>query len=247
MKTENRTRLKVCCIASIDEARLAISHGADAIGLVGRMPSGPGPIDDNLIAEIARHIPPPTATFLLTCETEAEAIIAHVRRARVNTVQLVDRVEPSVYSVIRQALPTVQIVQVIHVEGATALDESRRCEAHVDALLLDSGRPSAAIRELGGTGRTHDWLISHRIVESVARPVFLAGGIRPGNVAEAIKRVRPYGIDLCSGVRTGGRLDSGKLADLVDAMRSADRGGVEHAADDLQSCRYDNRTRRDGS
>ena len=220
-----RTRLKVCCIASIDEARLAISRGVDAIGLVGRMPSGPGPIDDDLIAEIARQVPPPIATFLLTSETEGEAIVDHVCRTHVNTVQIVDRVEQSVYHVLRRSLPGVRLVQVIHVEDESAIDDSLGCAEFVDALLLDSGRPGAAIRELGGTGRRHDWSISRRIVDAVQRPIFLAGGIRPDNVAEAIHRVRPHGIDLCTGVRTDGRLDPAKLDRLVQAMHAA---GSEH-------------------
>ena len=218
-----RTRLKVCCIASIEEARLAIAHGADAIGLVGAMPSGPGPIPDELIAEIARTVPPPVATFLLTSRVEAEDVVSHVRGAGVNTVQLVDAVGVETYAALRRSLPQVRIVQVIHVQDDGALEEARRVAEFVDALLLDSGRPNLAVKELGGTGRTHNWAISRRIVETVERPVFLAGGITPGNVAEAIRTVRPYGIDLCSGVRVGGRLDAGKLGRLVGEMRDVDQ------------------------
>ena len=78
--------------------------------------------------------------------------------------------------------------------------------ARVDALLLDSGRPDAQVKTLGGTGLTHDWALSAEIVAQVDRPVFLAGGLRESNVAEAIAQVKPFGVDLCSGVRTeGGR------------------------------------------
>jgi len=213
-----RTRLKVCCIASVDEAQLAIAAGADALGLVARMPSGPGPIDDDLIATIADTVCPPVATFLLTCEVDPDAVVGHVRRTRVNTVQLVDdAVKPDVYAALRKAAPAVRIVQVVHVRARDSVALALAAADHVDALLLDSGNPHA--RELGGTGRTHDWVLSREIAERSARPVFLAGGIGPSNVADAIERVRPFGIDLCSGVRTNGALDEAKLIALTAAMR----------------------------
>ncbi len=214
-----RTRLKVCCIATADEARLAVSLGADALGLVGAMPSGPGPIDDDLIASIARTVPPPVATFLLTSRTAPGEVVEHVARAGVGTVQLVDEVGPAAYDALRASLPNLKIVQVVHVEDERALELSRRAAARVDAVLLDSGRPSAPVRELGGTGRRHDWAISRRIVEALSVPVFLAGGLNAGNVREAIDTARPYAVDVCSGVRTDGRLDPGKLRAFVDAMR----------------------------
>jgi phosphoribosylanthranilate isomerase len=214
-------RLKVCCIMSREEAALAIAHGAHAIGLVGAMPSGPGPIDDATIAEIARAAPPAVGTFLLTSRTEAGAIIDHVRLTGVNTVQIVDAVEPAVYRALRASLPAVKLVQVIHVEDESAIDAANAAAAHVDALLLDSGRPKAAIRELGGTGRAHDWRVSARIVAQCGRPVFLAGGLNPGNVGAAVARVRPFGVDLCSGLRSDGRLDAAKLGAFVAALRVA--------------------------
>lgn len=217
-----RTRLKVCCISSHDEASLAARLGADALGLVGAMPSGPGPIDDALIADIASSVPPGVATFLLTSRTEPEHILEHVLGARVNTVQLVDEVDDRTYALLREAAPAVRIVQVLHVQDRTVLEQAKRIESLVDAILLDSGRPGAAVKELGGTGRTHDWSLSARLVEASPLPVFLAGGIRPGNVADAIRTVRPFGIDLCSGVRSNGRLDAAKLRQLIQEMRGAD-------------------------
>jgi phosphoribosylanthranilate isomerase len=217
-----RTRIKICCIQSEEEARLAIALGADALGLVGTMPSGPGPIDDALIATIAAGVPPPVATFLLTSETEAEAIIAHAARCRTNTLQLVDRVAPADYSHLRAALPGIKLVQVVHVGGGEAVAEAIAAAAHADALLLDSGQPHAAIKVLGGTGRTHDWAISREIVERVACPVFLAGGLRADNVARAIQTVRPFGVDVCTGVRRADySLDPAQLELFVSAVAGA--------------------------
>jgi phosphoribosylanthranilate isomerase len=216
-----RTRIKICCIQSASEARLAIAEGADALGLVGAMPSGPGPIEDAEIAAIAAVVPPPVATFLLTSATEPEAIIAHARRCRTNTVQLVDRVAPAAFAQLRAALPGIRLVQVIHVGGEEAIGEARDIAPLADALLLDSGRPHEAIRVLGGTGRTHDWTISRRIVEAASCPVFLAGGLRPDNVGAAVRTVRPFAVDVCTGVRTDYRLDPARLQAFVAAVAAA--------------------------
>jgi phosphoribosylanthranilate isomerase len=142
-----RVKTKICCISSIEEARLAIQYGADALGLVGHMPSGPGVIEDD------------------------------------SAIDLVTMYEPRVH-----------------------------------AFLLDSGRPSAAVAELGGTGRAHDWRISASIVRATTRPVYLAGGLTSENVSQAIDRVNPFGLDLCSGVRTGNALDESKLKVFMETV-----------------------------
>jgi phosphoribosylanthranilate isomerase len=206
-----KPRVKICCIGSLEEARLAITYGASAVGLVSEMPSGPGVIPEELIAEIAASVPPPIATFLLTCKETAADIIAQQRRCLVNTIQICDRVAGGVYDELRAALPSISLVQVVHVRDHTSFDEAMSAAGKADALLLDSGNQSLAVKELGGTGRTHDWAISRAIVESAGVPVFLAGGLNSKNIAEAIERVRPFGVDVCSGVRTGGRLDEDKL------------------------------------
>lgn len=217
-----RTRVKVCCISSLEEAKIALNAGADALGLVGPMPSGPGVIDDLLAAAVVRATPPPVATFMLTSETTAEGIIAHQQRTGANTIQLVDAVPPGTYAHIRAALPAVKLVQVIHVVGDESLTDALNAVADgADALLLDSGNPSLAVKELGGTGRVHNWQVSRQIVEQSAVPVFLAGGLNPQNVREAIATVRPYGLDICSGVRTNGRLDAEKLRAFFEVLRDA--------------------------
>lgn len=204
-----------------EEARLAVEHGASALGFVGPMPSGFGPIDENLIARIIATVPPQVATFLLTCATDAGTILRQQRRSGANTLQLVDEVSPLTYAVLRDALPDVSIVQVIHVEGEKSVRDAAAVASHVDAILLDSGNPSLAIKELGGTGRVHDWTISRRIREEVEVPVFLAGGLRAENVGEAITSVRPFGVDVCTGLRTDGALDPDKLERFVTAVRAA--------------------------
>jgi phosphoribosylanthranilate isomerase len=199
---------------------MAIEHGADALGLVGKMPSGPGPIPDWLIAEIVKTIHPPIASFLLTSEQSSEEIIYHIKRVDTNTVQIVDELTTGTYTDIRTALPHLKIVQVIHVTGEASIDEAVRISPNVDALLLDSGNPKASIKTLGGTGNVHNWDLSREIVKAVDIPVFLAGGLHANNVRQAIRTVRPFAVDICSGVRTEGRLDPNKLEAFIKAVHS---------------------------
>lgn len=204
-------RIKICCISTVQESSLAVKHGASAIGLVSEMPSGPGVIDDDLISEIVRVAPPPVATFLLTSKTNGEEIIDQQRKTGASTLQLVDHVQRKELKLIRKNLPAVKIVQVIHVTGEESIEDARRVEPYVDALLLDSGNPNLDVKVLGGTGKQHNWDISLRIRRLMKVPLFLAGGLNPQNAAEAIAKVGPYGLDICSGIRTNGMLDENKL------------------------------------
>ena len=209
------TRVKICCISSVDEANIAINNGAWALGLVGNMPSGPGIISDLTIAQIASSVPNHIKTFLLTSETTAEGIIAHHRRTLTDMIQIVDAVDLDVYGVLRKGLPEISMVQVIHVIDQSSVNTALKITPHVDYLLLDSGNPNSEIKELGGTGRTHNWELSAEIVERSSIPVFLAGGLGADNVKSAIEKVSPFGLDLCSKVRTNDRLDEQKLKLLM--------------------------------
>lgn len=215
-------RTKICCIASVDELAVAVSAGAHAVGLVSEMPSGPGVIDDDRITELAARTPPGVSRFLLTSRLDAEGIAAHVIRTGVDVVQVCDHVDPAVLVAVRATCPA-RVVQVVHVGAPGAEDYARSAARFAHALLLDSGTPGADFKALGGTGRTHDWSISARIVANSPVPVWLAGGLNPGNVREAIDRVRPFGVDLCTGVRTDGRLDAVKLAAFMREVRAASR------------------------
>ncbi len=223
MNPPYQPRVKICCIRDRAEAQLAVAYGAAAIGLVSAMPSGPGVITEDMIAEIAAATPPAVATFLLTSEREAGAIIDQQRRCLTNTIQLCDELPTGAHATIRAALPGIALVQVIHVTGDESIDQAKAVAPLVNALLLDSGRPSAAVKELGGTGRTHDWSVSRRIRETLDVPIFLAGGLHAKNVAKAIQAVRPFGVDLCSGVRTNGRLDEDKLRAFMGAVNQVDQ------------------------
>jgi len=205
-------RVKICCIQSVAEAWLAIRYGASALGLVSEMPSGPGAISEELIKKIAAIIPPAVTSVLLTSKTDTKEIIDQQRSCGANAIQIVDRLETGSYRDFKKYIPGISIIHVIHVCGEESIQEAISIAPQVNALLLDSGNQNLKIKELGGTGRTHDWRISRKICEQANVPVFLAGGLRHENIADAIQQVSPFGVDVCSGVRTYGKLDETKMA-----------------------------------
>ena len=224
MEPVHPVRVKVCCIASREEARLAVAHGASALGLVGWMPSGPGVLEEPLIRDIADGVPPGVSRFLLSCAQDVATLAEQARRAGVDTLQVVDALHPDALLALRTALPGVRLVQVVHVRGPESVDEALALAPLVDALLLDSGNPAAAVKELGGTGRVHDWALSRTIRERAPVPVWLAGGLTPRNVRDALAAVRPFGLDVCSGLREDGRLSERRLVDFMAAVRAAAAG-----------------------
>jgi len=215
----DRIKIKICCIKSIAEANLAMKSGANAIGLVGQMPSGPGVIDISTIREISESFSDKVETFLLTSQVSSENIIKDYRLSLTTTIQLVDAVKEDDLKDVKEALPEVSLIQVIHVVDPSSIRVAVAIAPFVDGILLDSGNPNLKVKELGGTGRTHNWEVSRQIVSNVDIPVFLAGGLNSLNVADAIERVSPYGVDLCSGVRINDQLDESKLKEFVNSIR----------------------------
>lgn len=221
MEPTKRPRVKICCISSVEEAQLAINYGASALGLVSEMPSGPGVISEGTIAQVASMVPPTVSSVLLTSKVDTLGIIAQQRRLGVNTIQICDRLQFGTHDDLRQALPGISIIQSIHITGEESIEEAVAIAPHVHGLLLDSGNFSLEVKELGGTGRIHDWVISRRIRELVDVPVFLAGGLNPDNVVAAIRQVGPFGVDVCSGIRTNGQLDEAKLSGLFQQVSAS--------------------------
>lgn len=213
-----KVKIKICCIRTHQEARLAVAAGADAIGLVSAMPSGPGVIPEKDIVSIVSGLPEEIDTFLLTSQTNSKSIIRQLQFTGASTVQLVDDVQEEVYEAIRLACPTQQIVQVVHVQDQSAIDYALKKAQWVDYLLLDSGQPHLMIKQLGGTGKTHDWTVSREIIRLSPIPVYLAGGLSHANVLEAVRYAGPFGVDVCSGVRTDDVLDPVKLKAFIRAI-----------------------------
>jgi phosphoribosylanthranilate isomerase len=217
---------KICCMQSEAEIDMAAAAGAFAVGIVGPMPNGAGFLDDAAAARLARYgvdrYGGKLWVTLLTKRTGAADIAAHVAEIGASAVQIVDRPEEGAYALLRTRFPALKILQVVHVEDERAIGEATAAAPFVDAILLDSGRPSAATPTFGGTGDRHDWSISRRIVRTVDKPVFLAGGLKPENAAEAIASVSPFGLDICSGLRDrakGDALIPERLAAFTAALR----------------------------
>jgi phosphoribosylanthranilate isomerase len=223
MRPPAHTRVKVCCMKSIEEVWMAIEAGASAVGLVSPMPSGPGPISNERAAEIAAEVPPGIDAFLLTPLQEVDELVEQNRLVKARTLQLVDALAPGAHAELRRAMPGVKLVQVIHVTGPESIDEAAAVAPDVDAILLDSGNPKLEVKELGGTGRRHDWAHSRQIRERVDVPVWLAGGLNPDNAREAIDTVRPFALDVCSGLRSGEGydLDPDRLGRFMAAVAGA--------------------------
>lgn len=213
-----KSKIKVCCISSIEEATFAIEAGASALGLVGEMPSGPGIISDQLIQTISQSIPPEISSFLLTSKTSSKKIIAHHKKVKTSTIQIVDELKEATYEEIRAAIPHINLVQVIHVVDETSIKAAVKLSPYVDFILLDSGNPNLKVKKLGGTRRVHDWELSKKIRAEISTPVFLAGGITVSNAKTVIEQVQPYGLDLCSGLRTNGKLDKKKVLDFFEVV-----------------------------
>ena len=155
--------------------------------------------------------------MLLSSLANPDQIADQFHRCGVNAIQLCEWLDNTSRARLRALLPNAFIMQVVHVTGTEAITKAEHGQNHVDALLLDSGTLSGPSRELGGTGRTHDWTISGQICLRVGLPVFLAGGLQPSNVASAIEAVQPFGVDVCSGVRSNGALDDSKLSAFLGA------------------------------
>jgi phosphoribosylanthranilate isomerase len=211
-------KVKVCCVASPEEARLAVSFGVAAIGMVDETPSGEGRLPVPTIAEIVREAPHGVGTFLLTSARDVDRLEELHRVTGVNTLQLFDGLASEDYGRLRRRAPRLSLVQSIHVRDESAVECAQAVSRHVDAICLDSADPEPPFRWQNPAGQTHDWEISRQIVEAVHVPVMLAGGLTPDNVCRAIRIVRPYGVDVCTGVRSGGRLDQSLLVAFLESV-----------------------------
>ena len=217
-----KIKIKICCIQSLEEAHLAIAHGADILGFVSEMPSGPGVIEESLIADIISRLPQGVQSFLLTSKTTVEEIAAQQQLCRADGLQLCRPLGPPALSELQRLLPQTKLVYVVHVKDKGSVAEALKIEKFVDAILLDSSTKLNGVSQLGGTGLVHDWQVSREIVDRVRVPVFLAGGLNASNVREAIEKVQPFGVDVCTGVRTDWRLDGDKLAAFASKVNAND-------------------------
>ncbi len=210
------TYVKICGIRRLEDALAAVSYGADAVGvLVGQQHHSPDFLAPSAAAAIVAALPPPITSVMVTHLAEPDEIVALARSVGVTAIQLHGETSPAQAAEVKSRLPSIKTFKAIHVVDHQSIDAARQYAGTVDAIVLDT--VNVATDQVGGTGRTHDWSISRQIVERLAVPVVLAGGLHPDNVGEAIRQVRPYGVDVNSGTKgPDGFKDHAALKRFID-------------------------------
>jgi phosphoribosylanthranilate isomerase len=215
------TRVKICGIKSVEDARLAVEFGADAIGLlVGQLHNSPDFITPEQAKHIVGEMPPFVSTVLVTHLHDREKIAELVTDVCPSTLQLHGKSRPADTRFLRQQFPQLKISKALHANAEGVEDEAETWVKYVDAILLDTSSPETD--QVGGTGRTHDWAVSAHMVGTLRKPVILAGGLTPGNVANAIAKVRPFAVDVNSGIKNAaGFKDPEKLRRFIEIAHLA--------------------------
>jgi phosphoribosylanthranilate isomerase len=212
-------RVKICGIRRVEDALAAVAAGADAVGcLVALDHPAPDEIDPAVARTIFEALPPFVARVLVTHRTGLADVTALMRETCATVAQLHGEFPTVAIPALREALRYATIVKTVHVTGEESIAAAAAASRAADAILLDT----KARGLIGGTGTTHDWSISARVVATSAKPVILAGGLTPENVAEAIARVRPFAVDVNSGTRgADGFKDHVRIAAFIAAARMA--------------------------
>ncbi len=217
---DNSVRVKICGNKRVEDALQAIRLGADAIGLlVGQEHASRDFITPALAASIARQLPPFCAIVLATHINSVKEVLQLANFIGVNALQLHGDSTPEDIIQIRKNLPNIKIIKSVHVVDNKSTGAVGKYIGVVDAILLDT--INLKTKQIGGTGKTHDWNISRKIVEEYDIPIVLAGGLSPDNVAEAVKFVKPYGVDVNTGTKgEDGFKDYGKLELFIRRAKS---------------------------
>ncbi|HEY8490819.1 MAG TPA: phosphoribosylanthranilate isomerase [Dehalococcoidia bacterium] len=215
-------RVQIAGISTLEDALAADRFGADAVGFTLRLPDGPHDgLTEAGAREIIERLPPFITPVLITYVDNAREAIDLCRYLRVTALQLHGPIEPGQIRRIKEELPYLKVIKGINVVGESSLVEARRFEAAVDALILDTYDRESGRR--GATGRPHDWRISARVVREVRVPVMLAGGLTPENVGAAIAEVRPWGVDVHTGIETPeGAKDLNRMRIFIAAAKAVD-------------------------
>ncbi|MFA5384974.1 MAG: phosphoribosylanthranilate isomerase [Eubacteriales bacterium] len=212
-------KIKICGINNFEDLQSCIKAGADALGfLVGLTHPAEDKLEDIRLAKsLIDRIPPFVSTVMVTHLTNEGEIVNLARCMGTTSVQINDYTEPSVLKKVCDGLKDIKIIKSVHVTGSDAIELTKAYLPFADAILLDSREGP----RIGGTGKTHDWEISRKIVQESNKPVILAGGLNPGNVYEAVKKVQPFAVDVNSGVETNFRKDPAKINLFINEARRA--------------------------
>jgi len=204
-------KVKICANRSVEDAKMSIAFGADVIGiLVGQEHTSDDFVDKFKAREIATFAKGKCDVSLVTHLTNAKEIIELTKFIGNNTIQLHSDISEDEVLLIRKELPNVKLVRLIHVSSDGKICTDYQKMKYVDFYLLDSF--NLKTNQVGGTGLTHDWNKSRKLISILNKPTFLAGGLNPNNVKEAIKLTRPYGVDVNSGCKNElGKKDANKV------------------------------------
>ena len=206
-------RVKICGTATFADLDCAVAAGADAVGfLMGITHVTQDAVTPETAAAMVATLPPFIVPVAVTHLTKPSDLIRIVELARCTTLQIQDVVTPDDIAEVREALPYLRIMKAVHVMDESAIATAKYFSDTADAILLDTRTAD----RIGGTGITHDWNISAKIVK-----VILAGGLTPENVTEAIIRVRPYAVDVHTGVKKNGVRDAERTRAFVTNARTA--------------------------
>lgn len=226
--TSNRCKVKICGTTSVPDARMAADAGADYSGVVVEVPFSERSVPINSAAEIARQTPIPTVILVFDCPTDW--VIEAAVQIKPFAIQLLGHEPPTQVAALKGSL-SCEVWKSLFLpsENEPRADEKAvvaQMEAHIDAgadaLLFDTAEFGNGKARFGGTGKQSDWNLSAQLIQACEVPAFLSGGIRPENVRTAIETVRPYGVDLCSGVEASkGIRDRWKLKRLMEHARAA--------------------------
>jgi phosphoribosylanthranilate isomerase len=219
-------RVQIYTMQSVAEAGAIADLGVDHVGVTPAQHGLPGEIDLVLAAEICRAIDGKATSVALSIDLDVATIVSMVRTVRPDVLHLCGppgELGPAALIQLRDALPGIELMQAVAITGEDAVETARTYQPVVDYLILDSVSPN--VPGIGAAGTPHDWAVSAAVVAAVDVPVVLAGGLSPGNVADAIAQVRPWGVDSLTHTnqrRTNGsfRKDLGAVQAFVSAARS---------------------------
>jgi phosphoribosylanthranilate isomerase len=212
------TRVKICGVRTVEDAVKCVAAGADAVGML--LAPSPRRIPAGLAREIVESLPPFVTPVIVMMPSAADEAVEAARTIRPGAIQLQGDEPPGMLADIKQAMPGIRLIKAVHVGGGREVEKARAYESVADAILLDTISPAR-----GGSGQTHDWSVSRGVVAAINKPVVLAGGLKPGNVAEAVRAVNPYAVDVSSGVEGEGRVkDMALIRTFIKNAREASDG-----------------------
>ncbi|MHC1631247.1 MAG: phosphoribosylanthranilate isomerase [Methanotrichaceae archaeon] len=208
------TRVKICGIRNESERDCVVSAGADAIGFVVEIPISRRSISKETARSLIEGLSPFVTSVIVTAPDSVEEAANLARATRADVIQVHDTLGLEDLKELQKRIPQkIVAATAVHPDA----EENLQVLADVaDAVLLDTFKKG----KLGGTGEVHDWNVSAGLVRDLNVPVILAGGLDSENVAQAVKRVRPYAVDVSSGVETDGKKDCQKVNTFVKGVRS---------------------------